>query len=557
MKPSLVLFTAITLLLPVGLASHSTAYDSINKTFSHSTRQGESQRGMGNGLLVLPGGWHDGEVVKRQARQGRVPAISRSTSEPTGDAIPHPQPNCVCDLRNTGGVAGFGSDHGWSVSKANMRSLAHAGVGCGTASANGGDCGSGALGSGLAELGSDWLNGNTLGATGDNLALQYGGLVASLITGADANDVIAGANRVDSYNRRLHPKEAKALKEAQENAEQDEKNLLKAIACSLVKCSTGIAKEDGLYETFRELQDSGDALKNENPKLYQQLKGQQKEGLFGYSNHHKINDFITSHEQEITSTKAIAEIVSGGIGIAGGISLCASGIACTIGLPLTGLGAIEAASGLGELIGQGLYGYDYKEGQGVSDSFRLDTHQGHHDPLRDLGIDLGKNVALSLVGGVAIKHGVKFGRKGLNAVVGRLLKKQKKQKKWVPNPYGSRGGPEHQKKIKEIIKYLVEEKKYTHVGGGGLPETTIPTKEGRKTMRRPDITVTDRDGNTYHINVGKQTKSGQPIARERQAMEDILNANPNASPRQYGFYQTIEDMLNANVIEHITLIPYN
>ncbi len=126
MKPSLVLFTAITLLLPVTLASHSTTYDPTNTSISHSTRQGESQRGMGNGLSVLPGGWHDGEVVKRQARQGRVPAISRSTSEPTGDAIPHPQPNCVCDLRNTGGVAGFGSDHGWSASKANMCSLAHA-----------------------------------------------------------------------------------------------------------------------------------------------------------------------------------------------------------------------------------------------------------------------------------------------------------------------------------------------------------------------------------------------------------------------------------------------
>ncbi len=152
MKPSLVLFTAITLLLPVGLASHGTAYDSINKTFSRSTRQGESQRGMGNGLSVLPGGWHDGEVVKRQARQGRVPAISRSTSEPTGDAIPHPQPNCVCDLRNTGGVAGFGSGHGWSASKASIRSLAHAILGCGLASAKGGDCGSGAAGAVIGEV---------------------------------------------------------------------------------------------------------------------------------------------------------------------------------------------------------------------------------------------------------------------------------------------------------------------------------------------------------------------------------------------------------------------
>ncbi len=128
MKPSLVLFTAITLVLPVTLASHNTTYDPTNKTFSPIYKSGAVSPATTafspvRLALVSMDGHMDGQRIgalchgctAQQSRAGeKAPAISRSTSEPTGDAIPHPQPNCVCDLRNTGGVAGFGSGHGWS-----------------------------------------------------------------------------------------------------------------------------------------------------------------------------------------------------------------------------------------------------------------------------------------------------------------------------------------------------------------------------------------------------------------------------------------------------------
>ncbi len=142
MKPSLVLFTAITLLLPVTLASHGIARDPTNTNTSpiyKSVAVSPPPTAFSPVRLALVSmdghmdGHMDGQRIgalchgctAQQSRAGeKTPAISRSTSEPTGDAIPHPQPNCVCDLRNTGGVAGFGSGHGWSASKANMRSLA-------------------------------------------------------------------------------------------------------------------------------------------------------------------------------------------------------------------------------------------------------------------------------------------------------------------------------------------------------------------------------------------------------------------------------------------------
>ncbi len=143
MKPSLVLFTAITLLLPVGLASHGIVRDPTNTNTSRIYKSGAVSPATTafspvRLALVSMDGQRIGALchgcTAHQSRAGeKAPAISRSTSEPTGDAIPHPQPNCVCDLRNTGGVAGFGSDHGWSASKASIRSLAHASLGLGSA----------------------------------------------------------------------------------------------------------------------------------------------------------------------------------------------------------------------------------------------------------------------------------------------------------------------------------------------------------------------------------------------------------------------------------------
>lgn len=91
----------------------------------------------------------------------------------------------------------------------------------------------------------------------------------------------------------------------------------------------------------------------------------------------------------------------------------------------------------------------------------------------------------------------------------------------APNPYGSRGGPKHQDTVNKRINEL-EAGGHTHVGGGSKPEITVRTPKGQK--RRPDITTTDPQGNIYHENVGRTNKNGDPVARERRALDDIEQA---------------------------------
>ena len=92
-----------------------------------------------------------------------------------------------------------------------------------------------------------------------------------------------------------------------------------------------------------------------------------------------------------------------------------------------------------------------------------------------------------------------------------------------PNPYGSRGGLQHQEIIETRIQQL-EGQGHKLQGGGRLPEQVIQTPGGSKTSRRPDITTTDRMGNPYYENVGRSTADRNPIARERRALDDIERA---------------------------------
>jgi RHS repeat-associated protein len=86
---------------------------------------------------------------------------------------------------------------------------------------------------------------------------------------------------------------------------------------------------------------------------------------------------------------------------------------------------------------------------------------------------------------------------------------------------GSRGGDAHQGTIERRIRELEAEGK-EHIGGGSRKEEVIDTPTGEKSCRRPDITMQDPDtGDIHRENVGKSTKSGQPIARERRALDDI------------------------------------
>ena len=124
-------------------------------------------------------------------------------------------------------------------------------------------------------------------------------------------------------------------------------------------------------------------------------------------------------------------------------------------------------------------------------------------------------------------HGARIGPPGQTLTQERLdalwRRIQEMKEQGVPNPYGSRGSPEHQQVIHERIEQL-RTSGHEHVGGGGLPEEVVPTPGGTKSSRRPDITTRAPDGTVQRENVGRSTQTGQPVARERRALDDIEKA---------------------------------
>ena len=101
--------------------------------------------------------------------------------------------------------------------------------------------------------------------------------------------------------------------------------------------------------------------------------------------------------------------------------------------------------------------------------------------------------------------------------------RQRSRRDDPPNPDGSRGGREHQQRIRERIETL-EDQDYEHIGGGDRTEETVRTPGGDREARRPDITMRRPDGTTHRENVGVQNRDGRPVSRERRAQEDIRNA---------------------------------
>jgi RHS repeat-associated protein len=133
------------------------------------------------------------------------------------------------------------------------------------------------------------------------------------------------------------------------------------------------------------------------------------------------------------------------------------------------------------------------------------------DGLRILGAVVGPG-AVSLLKSAAKKllgPAVKQGAGAVKKVAGK-----------IPNPFGSRGGPKHRDKIDKRIEEL-KALGHKHIGGGSEPEVVIRTPGGKKKTRRPDITTMDPDGKIHHENVGRSRRDKSPIARERQALDDI------------------------------------
>jgi len=88
--------------------------------------------------------------------------------------------------------------------------------------------------------------------------------------------------------------------------------------------------------------------------------------------------------------------------------------------------------------------------------------------------------------------------------------------KKTPNPNGKKGGEKHQNKIKELfesfsIKNLSPELEYY-----------VPTPNGKKRGRFLDIIARNTEDDIVKaVQVGKTNKNGQPVKREREAIEDI------------------------------------
>lgn len=91
--------------------------------------------------------------------------------------------------------------------------------------------------------------------------------------------------------------------------------------------------------------------------------------------------------------------------------------------------------------------------------------------------------------------------------------------KKVPNPFGKNGGLLHQNKIKDISNLFKEN------GFNVTLEKYIETPGGYKNARFGDILIKDpKTGEQLIIQVGKQTKGGNPVSREVKAIIDLSNA---------------------------------
>jgi RHS repeat-associated protein len=97
------------------------------------------------------------------------------------------------------------------------------------------------------------------------------------------------------------------------------------------------------------------------------------------------------------------------------------------------------------------------------------------------------------------------------------------------SPFGSRGGIPHQRTAAERIEELLARGHHLIGGGPTLPEEIVPIVGGG--MRRPDITTIDPQGRIYRENIGDTINGGEPVARERRALGDLLRPTPGGNVR--------------------------
>ena len=91
--------------------------------------------------------------------------------------------------------------------------------------------------------------------------------------------------------------------------------------------------------------------------------------------------------------------------------------------------------------------------------------------------------------------------------------------KKVPSPNGKTGGPEHQAEVNRIAQDIKSR------GLTPVREHRVLTPNGAKQSRYVDIVGMDNKGKVVEWHqVGRQTKGGLPVSRERTALSDIQKA---------------------------------
>ena len=120
----------------------------------------------------------------------------------------------------------------------------------------------------------------------------------------------------------------------------------------------------------------------------------------------------------------------------------------------------------------------------------------------------------------------------------------------------TKGTGAHNEKTEEIIKRESAKPGVTHIGGGmEKTENIINTPNGSKPYRRMDASFKRADGSIYHINVGRTLEDGKTgIKRERQALEDVLNAGYDVSFEGYGKDSDFKTKKNKQSLNRLCLI---
>jgi hypothetical protein len=110
------------------------------------------------------------------------------------------------------------------------------------------------------------------------------------------------------------------------------------------------------------------------------------------------------------------------------------------------------------------------------------------------------------------------------------------------NPWGKLGGPAHRQTVQKLSEMLRNQ------GYDVQTEVKVPTPMGAKQTRYVDVVGVKKDsGETKMYQVGDRNKDGQPIAREKSALDDIEKAT--------GVRPQFEDKSLGSELENIEMGP--